>query len=158
MAHDEDICCPRVDKTLWDQKTFEWKDKPFIKGTVRTFFYMPMNIGKVMGTLTEIAAKAGADFTDMLALSDHRSFWTMDEYVAVDRPVDGVENATISGNFYCRLFEGDYGLTGKWTEEIKAEFAEKGWTMGKMYMWYATCPRCAKKYGTNTVGIFTEVV
>ena len=29
--------------------------------------------------------------------------------------------------------------------------------MGKGYMWYTTCPKCAKKYGKNYVVILSEV-
>jgi hypothetical protein len=27
----------------------------------------------------------------------------------------------------------------------------------KWYMWYTTCPRCAKKYGKNYVAVLAEV-
>lgn len=158
MTHDDEICCPRLDKTLWDEEMFEWKDMPFIKGKVRTLFYMPLNIGKVMEDLTSRASAAGVEFVDMLALSDHTSLWNIDVYLAVSAPVKGAENTTISGKYHCRIFEGDYGMTGKWTSEVRSEFSAKGWKQGRMFMWYATCPKCAKKYGANTVGIFTEVL
>lgn len=158
MTHAEEICCPRVDKADWDGHFFEWYEKPFIKGKVRTLFYMPLNIGKVVEDLTSRVINAGVEFVDALALSDHTSLWNQDVYVAVSAPVKGAENTTITGKYYCRMFEGDYGMIGKWTSEVQAEFAAKGWKQGRLLMWYATCPKCAKKYGANTVGIFTEIL
>ena len=36
-------CCPPFDPKDWDNKTFEWKDKKFIKDKVFSIFYMPLN-------------------------------------------------------------------------------------------------------------------
>ena len=37
------------------------------------------------------------------------------------------------------------------------EYYIKKVNVGKMYMWYTTCPGCAKKYGKNYVVIISEV-
>ena len=34
---------------------------------------------------------------------------------------------------------------------------EKNMIVEKMYMWYTTCPKCAKKYGKNYVVIVGKV-
>ncbi|MEI8048124.1 MAG: hydrolase [Bacteroidota bacterium] len=33
----------------------------------------------------------------------------------------------------------------------------KGQNVKKMYMWYTTCPKCAKKYGRNYVAIVSQI-
>lgn len=38
------ICCPEFDPIPWDGKVFEWKNKKFIKDSVFTIFYMPMEL------------------------------------------------------------------------------------------------------------------
>jgi NMD protein affecting ribosome stability and mRNA decay len=33
----------------------------------------------------------------------------------------------------------------------------KGLTIKKEYLWYTTCPKCAKKYGKNYVAVVGQV-
>nr|WP_269849677.1 hydrolase [Methanosarcina horonobensis] len=46
-------CCPRFDPTPWDGKIFEWNNKKFIKDSVITQFYMPLNFGEVIMRMNE---------------------------------------------------------------------------------------------------------
>jgi hypothetical protein len=152
----DDVCCPEFDPAPWDGKTFEWRDKRFIKGKVSTLLFMPLNFGSVMRRLMGQVDGAGATAVDWLALSDHTSRWNMDLYVAVDREVPGAENITLSGKFFSKVYEGPFKNTGAWTEDFKAVAAEKQLTIDKLYMWYTTCPKCAKKYGKNYVVILAK--
>ena len=34
MKEQEQECCPKFEPSKWDNKTFTWKNKPFIKETV----------------------------------------------------------------------------------------------------------------------------
>lgn len=86
---EEAVCCPEFDPVPWDDKIIEWKDKRFIKGRVRTLFYIPVNFGGAMRKLMKKIEGAGAANPDHLALSDHVSPWKMDVYVAVDREIPG---------------------------------------------------------------------
>jgi hypothetical protein len=54
----KETCCPPFDPTHWGGKTFEWKDKQFIKDKVFSVFYMPMNFGGVMKRLDRKVRKA----------------------------------------------------------------------------------------------------
>lgn len=151
-------CCPKFNPKPWDGKIFEWKNKKFVKGSVLTLFYMPVNFGGVITGLNKKVEKAGAKIPDWLCLSDHTSMWNMDLYLAVDKEVPGAENTTISGKFLSRAYEGPFGDTGKWAKDF-AEYAKgKGIKTGKMYMWYTTCPGCAKKYGKNYVVIVAQAL
>jgi len=146
-------CCPKFDPAPWDDKTFEWKDKKFIKGKVFTLFYMPIGFGKVMKALDAKVRAAGATMPDWLCLSDHTSKWNMDVYLAVDKDVPGAENVTLSGKFLSKVYEGPYQDTGKWCKDFEGFAKDKGVNVRKWYMWYTTCPKCAKKYGKNYVAI-----
>jgi len=154
---DETECCPEFDPTSWDGKTFEWKSKRFVKAKVRTFFYMPLNFGGVMKKLNAKVEKAGAKIPDWLCLSDHTSKWNMDLYLAVDKEVPDAENLTLSGKFLSKVYEGPYKDTGKWCKDFEAYVKGKGHDIKKWYMWYTTCPKCAKKYGKNYVVIMGRV-
>ena len=153
---ESETCCPKFDPAPWDEKTFEWKDKQFIKQRVFTLFYMPINFGSVVKRLMTKIEKAGAETPDWMGLSDHTSKWNMDLYVAVDRKIPGSKNTTISGNFFSKVYEGPYKDTGKWCKDFEALAKRKNLNIDKWYMWYTTCPKCAKKYGNNYVVIIAR--
>jgi hypothetical protein len=150
-------CCPEFNPTPWDDKTFEWTDKRFIKARVFTLFYMPVGFGRVMKKLDEKVKKAGAVIPDWLCLSDHTSSWNMDVYLAVDKEIAGAENTTLSGKFYSKVYEGPFNNTGKWCKDFEELAKSKGYSIKKWFMWYTTCPKCAKKYGKNYVAIISRV-
>lgn len=150
-------CCPKFDPAPWDEKVLEWSDKNFIKDKVYTFFYMPLNFGQVVRRMTAKIDAAGANALDWMSLSDHTSKWNMDLYVAVDNEVPGAENVTLSGRFLSKVYEGDFKDTGKWCKDFEKYAKEKGYTVEKWYMWYTTCPTCAKKYGKNYVVVIGKI-
>lgn len=150
-------CCPAFDPKPWDDQLFVWENKKFIKDKVYTLFYMPLNFGSVMKRLDRNVTAAGATIPDWLCLSDHTSKWNMDIYLAVDKEVQGAENTTLSGKFYTKVYEGAFRDTGKWCNDFEKLAITKGVTIKKWYMWYTTCPKCAKKFGKNYVVIVGQV-
>jgi hypothetical protein len=52
-------CCPKFDPTPWDGKVFEWNNKKFIKDSVITQFYMPINFGEVIMRMNDKVMKSG---------------------------------------------------------------------------------------------------
>jgi len=150
-------CCPKFDPSPWDNQLIEWNNKNFIKDKVCTFLYMPINFGKVMVRLNETVTKASANIPDWLCLSEHTSKWNMDVLLAVDKEIPGANNITLSGKFYSRVYEGAFNNTGKWCKDYEKEAKAKGYAIKKMYMWYTTCPKCAKKYGKNYVVIISQI-
>ena len=150
-------CCPRFDPAPWDGKVFEWNNKKFIKDSVTTQHYMPLNFEEVIMRMNEKVARAGAEVPDWLCLSDHTSESNMDLYLAVDREVDGAENVTMSGKFLTKVYEGDFENTEGWCGDFEGYAKSKGLEIKKWYMWYTTCPACAEKYGKNYVAIVAKV-
>ena len=153
----QDICCPPFDPALWDQKIIEWENKKFIKTSVKTFFFMPLNFGGVMRKIFKQVKHAETDISGSICLSDHTSKWNMDLYIAVDKEVQGLENTTLSGKFFCKVYEGPFTNTRKWCDDYKEEVRARNLMVKKWYMWYTTCPKCAKKYGKNYVAVFCRV-
>ena len=150
-------CCPKFDPTQWDDKVFEWSNKKFIKDHVFTLFYMPVNFGRVMIRLNKIIEKANVTVVDWLCLSDHTSRWNMDIYLAADKDVAGAENVVLSGKFYCKVYEGPFKDMGKWTKDFDNVLKNKGFGKNKLFFWYTTCPKCAKKYGKNYVALIARI-
>ena len=150
-------CCPEFDPNPWDDKLFSWDNKKFMKDKVCTFFHMPLNFGQVMRRIMAKTEKAGVEIPDYLCLSDHTSKWNMDIYLAVDKEVEGAVNTTLSGQYLSKVYEGNFKDTGKWCRDFENFAKGKGMEIQKWYMWYTTCPKCAKKYGKNYVVIIGEV-
>jgi hypothetical protein len=154
----EPICCPRLEPELWDEKTFNWDNKKFVKDKVFTLFHIPVNFGQTMKRLDRKITNANAASPDFLCLADHTSKWNMDLYLAVDKEIPQAENATLSGKFFSKVYEGSFSDTGKWNKDFENTVKSKGLSVEKYYMWYTTCPKCAKKYGKNYVVIIGKAI
>lgn len=150
-------CCPIFNPKPWENKVFTWKKKKFVKGKVMTFFYMPLNFGKVITGLMKKIEDSKAKSPAWMGLSDHTSKWNMNIYVAVDKKIKDAENAEISGKFLSRVYEGPFKDTGKWCKDFEEYTAKKGYKIKKQYMWYTTCTKCAKVYGKNYVVIVGQL-
>ena len=157
MSDQNEECCPKFDPAPWDGKVLEWENKKFIKGKVFTLFFMPVNFGSVIVKLMSKVKDAGAGTPENLCLSDHTSKWNMDLYLAVDKEIPGAENVALSGRFFSKVYEGDFKETGKWCRDFENIAKEKGMKIEKWYMWYTTCPKCAKKYGKNYTVIVGKI-
>ena len=157
QSEEETTCCPKFDPIPWDDKTFDWENKKFIKDHVFTLFYMPMNFGKVMKRLDARLTSAGEKMPDFLCLSDHTSSWNMDIYLQVEKEIPNVENTTLTGKFYSKVFEGPFKDSGKWSKEMENIVKSKGLTSKRNFTWYTTCPKCAKKYGKNYVTLISQI-
>jgi hypothetical protein len=153
----EETCCPPFEPSNWDDKVFEWDNKRFIKDKVFTIMYMPFGFGGVMKRLDQKVRAAGATMPDYLCLSDHTSSWNMDLYLAVDKEVPNAQNLTLSGKYFSKVYEGPFKDTGKWCKDFEVVAAQKGMKIKKWFMWYTTCPKCAKKYGKNYVVVLGEM-
>ncbi len=152
-----DECCPRFDPGPWDGKELRWQDKRFVKDRVKSFLHIPLNFGSVMTRNMSLIEAADAEPETMVVLSDENSPWGADVYIAVAKDVPGAEKAVISGTFLCKVFEGPYRNMRKWIAEMKAFVHGRGSSIRKVYFFYTTCPKCAKKYGRNYVVILAQV-
>lgn len=117
---------------------------------------MPFGFGKVMKRLNKKVEQSNATIPDWLCLSDHTSKWNMDVYLAVDKEIQQAENTSFTGKYFCKVYEGPFRDTGKWCNEFEGFVKKKGMNVQKWFMWYTTCPKCAKKYGKNYVVIVAK--
>ena len=150
-------CCPRFEPGPWDEAELDWKDKQFVKDRVRSFLHIPLNFGSVMIRNMQKIEAANAKSDEAIVLSDENSLWGADVYIAVSREVPDADNVTISGTFLSKVFEGPYQNVRKWIEETKVFVASRGKQIKKLFCYYTTCPKCAKKYGKNYVVILAQV-
>jgi len=150
-------CCPRFNPEPWDEKEITWQDKLFIKDHIRSFLHIPLNFGQVIVRNAKRIKAAGALTPQPLMLSDEKSLWGSDIYIAISKGVPGAEIERISGTFLTKVFEGPYKDAGKWVKEMKAYVKAKGRNIEKLYFFYTTCPKCAKFYGKNYTVLVAKV-
>ena len=150
-------CCPRFNPEPWDEKEITFQDKLFVKDHVRSFFHIPLNFSKVMVRNMERIKDAEALVPLPVMLSDEKSLWGADIYIAVSKEVPEAEMAKISGTFLTKVFEGPYKDVRIWIKEMKAYVESKARKIEKMYFFYTTCPKCAEFYGKNYTVILAKV-
>lgn len=152
-----DECCPKFDPEPWNEKELQWHNKRFVKDRVTSFFHIPLNFGVVMKRNVGAIEAAGAYLETMVVLSDENSLWGADVYIEVTKDVPGANMVTITGTFLSKVFEGPYRNMKKWTDEMISFVHSRGKTIQKLYYFYTTCPKCAKKYGKNYIAILAHV-
>lgn len=150
-------CCKKFDPAPWDKKEITFQDKLFLKDHVLSLLHIPLNFGQVMVKNLEKIQKAGALADDPLMLSDEKSLWGSDVYIAVAKDVPGAQMEKISGNFLSMVFEGQYKDMGKWINQMNEFVKSRGKMARKLYFYYTTCPKCAKVYGKNYVVILAQL-
>jgi hypothetical protein len=150
-------CCPRFNPTPWNEKEIFWQDKLFIKDSVPCIFHIPLNFSKVVVKNMEKIEDANALTSQTLMLSDAKSLWKIDLYIAVSKEVHNAKMIKFSGIFLTKVFEGPFQNVGKWIKEMESYVKSKGNEIKKMYFCYTTCPKCAKAYGKNYVIIFAKI-
>jgi hypothetical protein len=153
---DEQVCCPPFDPKPWQKKIVSFDHQKFVKVKVRTFNHMPLNFGSVMTKEQRQIEAAGAKVVDNIALSNHLSKWTMEVLIAVDKEVPGMKMAMLTGKFLSNVYEGPFKDTALWCKDFERLAKEEGFVFSTWYMWYTTCPKCAKKYGKNYVVILGQ--
>jgi hypothetical protein len=149
-------CCPRFDPSPWDGREIAWDKRLFLKDRVRSFLHIPLNFGAVMKRSMAAIEAAGATSGELIVLSDENSLWGADVYISIAKEVPGARMATLSGTYLSKVFEGPYRNVRLWIAEMKSYVQGKGKTFKKLYFFYTTCPKCAKKYGKNYVVILAQ--
>ncbi|MEW6723120.1 MAG: hydrolase [Candidatus Micrarchaeota archaeon] len=150
-------CCKRFEPAKWDGKELVWKNRLFLRDHVTSVFHIPINMDKVIVKNMDMITKAGALDDEQLMLSDEKSMWGSDIFIAVTKEVPGAKMERISGTFLTKVFEGPYQDMGKWVREMGRHVESKGKKQKQLYFYYTMCPACAKAYGQNFTVLVAQV-
>ena len=152
-------CCPVPKVDDWDESEVVWKRKKFIKVSTVNFMHIPLNMGQMMRRAWKKIedAKASPPTSEWMMLSYDPSLWKSEHFLSVTKKVPNAENLTISGTFLTKVFEGPYKEASNWMKEMEKYVEKKKKTVKKLYLFYTTCPKCAKHYGKNYVVGFSQV-
>lgn len=159
---DQTDCCPVFDPKPWDRATHEWTDKLFLTRVIPQVFHMPLPgvMNRAIQGLWKEAEAAGIapEQSDYLLLAHDPSPWKSELFMSVTAAKSGVEGLrSISGRFVSLVFDGPYYDVPRYLAETKRYLADLGMTAKKYYLYYTTCPKCAKKYGHNWIVTISEV-
>lgn len=152
-------CCAVPNVSAWQDKEITMTDQSFIRMHTHSFFYMPLNMSSVMTKIQKTAEDAGATMPpkEAMILSRELSPWKAEQLYAVSKPIEGADNVTLSGTFLTKVFDGPFKDAQKWYNSL-IEFAKtKDKKVENVYMFYTTCPKCAKHYGHNYVIAMAQV-
>ncbi len=152
-------CCPKFNPEGWDSRLLHFKDKRFVRATTKSAMHVPLNMGRVFTRVQGHIEDAAAlpEMSQILVLSRDLSPWEGEHLFAVTRDVRNEEMTTLSGDFLTRVFEGPYRKAGDWVHEMEVFAQARGKTPGRVFMFYTTCPRCARAYGQNYVVGLVEI-
>jgi len=162
MKEENKECCPKFDSSIWDEKSFNWENKSFIKESIPAFFHIPIpsTIGKKitkMWNLAEDSKKNLPDKNEALVLFMDPHPFKSEIYLSVTGEVPGANNTPISGTFQSKVFDGAYKEIPKFFKQMNQYLNEKGKKAEQYYVHYAYCPKCAKEEGHNYMVLFAKV-
>ncbi len=150
-------CCPRFNPEQWDEKEVEFKEKLFLKDHINSFFHVPLNFGKVMERNIKKIEAAEATASEQLVMTDEKSLWGADVFIAVEKNVPNSDMEKISGTFLTKVFEGPYSKMKKNVDEMNRYVKSKGKDWKTLYFYYVYCPKCSKEYGKNFTVILAQI-
>jgi hypothetical protein len=157
----QDECCKLFNPCKWDEQEHEWRDKQFIKSSLPQFFHFPLpgTYGKTIGKLWKMAEETNAapPMEDFLLLAYDPSPWKSDIYLNVIKDVPGADNVRLSGKFISKVFDGPFNKVPQYIRDMDIYLANRHMLALKYYIYFASCPKCAKKYGHNYIVAFAEV-
>ncbi len=158
MSENATGCCPKFNPEGWDGRHLRFDDKPFVRATTRGLLHVPINMGTVFTRVQNNIEDAGAqDPEGYLVLSRDLSGTEAEHYFAVTGDVPGEDMVRLSGEFLTRVFEGPYRHAKDWHHEMEVAAEAAGHQAKRVFMFYTTCPKCARAYGKNYVVGIAEI-
>lgn len=162
MKPEKEECCPKFEPNRWDEKTFNWDNKHFIKESIPTIFHIPFpkSIGKKvtkMMALAEEAVSLSDDKLENLLLFNDPTAFKSDIYLSVSERIPNAHNIELSGTFVSKVYDGVYSKIPKFMKQTDDYLRAKDMKADKYYIHYAYCPKCSKKFENNYMVLFAEL-
>ncbi len=157
MTENKTTCCPKFNPDSLDGKELDLSEKTFIKEAYNCFFHIPLNIGSVMKKTCALAEKNNMLAENALWLCDEKNPFKAYLYLETKGEIKEAINEKLEGKYFVKIFEGSYQMVPKWIKELKNILDKKGQKAERFLSFYTTCPKCAKIYGHNYVGIFAKI-
>lgn len=159
FADNETGCCPRFHPEYWDEKLFTFNTITFAKASSRNIFHIPINLGKVMSQSMRLITKVNAQPKDnYLILSRDISPWKSEHFFAVEKRIPDMEMTSIPGNFLAKVYDSPYKNIPKLISDFQQHALREDIELDEdLFIFYTTCPKCAKYYKHNYIVLFGKV-
>lgn len=150
-------CCPRFHPEQWDNKEFDFSSLVFMEATSKTILHIPMDLGKVMTQAQKAIDDAHQAYEDRyLILSQDVSAFKTRHLFLVKGDVPNYPRVKLQGSYRARVFDGPYQDVPKWIKQVETEAKTDGRDLKDLWIFYTTCPKCAKTYGHNYCVVFSQ--
>lgn len=151
-------CCPVFHPEAWDNQIFDFSDYVFIKEHSLSFMHIPLNLGAAMTRAQKAIDQAHQGYPDRyLILSKDLSPWKTEHFFLVKGPVEDYELKKIKGNYLAKVYDGPFKDITQWIKAYMDETHGMHLNVETFFMFYTTCPACAKTYGHNYVVILGKI-
>ncbi len=151
-------CCPEFNPEGWDGLHLTFNNKPFVRAKTRALLHVPIDMGPVFTRVQKHIEDAGAqDPENYFVLSRDLSASESEHLFAATHDVPDEEMVQVSGKFITRVFEGPYRKAKTWVHDMEVAAEADGHMAKRVFMFYTTCPKCARAYGKNYVVGVAEI-
>jgi len=158
MTDNPTHCCPRFNSQGWDEQELHFKAKRFVKAKTRSLLHLPLNMHTVLKkSLAAIDQADARDPDQFIVLSYDISPWSAVHLFAVNSDIPGQTMVKLSGDYLTKVYEGPYSDVPNWIRHMASLVRSRGMQVSRNYVYYTTCPKCAKYYGKNPVVAVAEV-
>ncbi len=111
-----------------------------------------------MTKLWKTAEKAGAtpSKNGFLCLTYDPNPFVSEYYMHVTKEVSDIKNVKLSGEFISKVYDGPFSEVNNWLKDMTGYIESLGKNVYRNFLYFTTCPECAKKYKHNYVVVVTE--
>lgn len=148
---------PLFNAEPWQHELHAGRNKPFIKTTLRSLWYVPIGFGKAMLRLEALLRGKNAKHPEHLnpAAQLPKRRMNLLRASAPTNPIVPIE--TLDELYFSRVYDGDYSNMNRWMQDFEHALKVKKLRAKQIFIWQTNCPGCAKKVGSNPAVIVAEV-
>lgn len=151
-------CCPVFHPEKYDNCVYDLSDYHFIKSSTLSFMYIRLNMDKVFTQALKAISDSNQAYTDRyLILSKDLNPFKCNHYFLVNGNGAGFTRERIEGNYFTKVYDGDFKNISKWNKDFESLIKKQGKNLRETFVFYTTCPNCAKVYGHNYVVLFGKI-
>jgi len=151
-------CCPVFHPENYDNCVFDLSDYHFIKSSTLSFMYIPINMDSVFTRTIKAIDDSKQTYEDQyLILSKDVSPFKCDHYFLTKGNVEGYSTERILGHYYSKVYDGEFKEISNWIKEFKQFLEKQTKPVKDLFVFYTTCPNCAKVYGHNYIVLFGKI-
>lgn len=151
-------CCPVFHPEFYDNNVFDLGEYKFIKDSTLSFLHIPLNMDRVfIRSILAIDQSKQAYNDRNLILSRDTGPFKSNHYFLTKGDVEGYTTEKIEGHYFAKVYDGKFKDIEYWLKDFRLRMTNLDQTLNEIFVFYTTCPICAKIYGHNYVVLFGKI-